>query len=164
MKRFIRQLAIVAAVFAPLMASMAPPANAASADTFVITGGGTISPGLTATGTPQAFNFSGDGTNVGTNGVAVGVHCDGTGNDAIGSIALGEGNETLTCTIGVKVIVIVCVWVRVGPFHKKTCVLVRTNPLLIMVWDPPCLFDPGQLTPPVTSYTLVCVAAVLSAP
>lgn len=159
MKRFIRHLAIVAAVFAPLMTSMAPTAKAASVDVFEITGGGSISPGLTATGTPQTFNFSGDGTNVGTDGVAVATHCDAAGSDSVGSIVIGVTVETVTCITGTKVFVLVCIDVRVGPVWIIICADAS-----IQYGGFVCAFDPGQLTPPVTSYTLACTAGYVKVP
>ena len=112
MKRLLRGLAIAAAAIAPVMASV--PANGASADTFAITGGGTITPGLGLFLANNTFHFSGTGTNVGTDGVAVTVTCAAIGDD-VGNFAAGQGNTTVTCNIGAKVIVIVCVFVRVGP-------------------------------------------------
>ena len=147
MRRLLRGLAIAAAAIAPVMASV--PASAASADTLMISGTGTITPGLTATGTPQTFNFSGSGTN----------QCAATGNDVIGSVAVGQGSITITCTIRAEVVVAACVYVRVDPLVIVGCV---DESVAVAIGV--CEFVPGQLTPPVTWFTLICGAIYMRVP
>lgn len=119
-------------------------------DEFVGTGGGTISPGLGLTPAPQAFNFAGRGTSTGTGGVPAVASCDATGDDEIGTVELGEGNATVTCDFGTDHVVAPVTFIRAGAVVWVEGFGVLWN------FDAICLFTPGQLTPPVTTYTLVC--------
>src|SRR3954469_20260700 len=153
MKRFIRGAAVAVAIITPAVMSVAPSANAATADVFTQIGGGTISPGLNVTPTPQTFTFSGSGTGVGTDGAAVSATCSASGNDAIGTLAVGEGNTTITCTIGGHTVTVNATFVRVG-----AAVVVASASGAVQLGAGICAFVTTQ-TPPVTSYTLVCLGA-----
>ncbi|MDQ1686164.1 MAG: hypothetical protein QOC82_2901 [Frankiaceae bacterium] len=94
MIRKITRLAVVMAAAATTFVS--PPANAGSIDFFTLSGTGTISPGLTTTGGPQTWSYSGNGYGV-VFGVAGPWSCSWNGNDTIGTTLQGAGGFSGTC-------------------------------------------------------------------
>src|SRR4051794_4877110 len=158
MKRFIRGAAVAVAIIAPAIMSVAPSASAASADVFTQIGSGTISPGLNVTPQPQTFNFAGTGTGAGTGGAAVPPSCNATGNDAGGTLALGEGNTAINCTVGSDSPTVNATFVRVG-----AVVVVASAGGVVKLGGGVCAFATTQ-TPPVTNYTLVCAGAYAQNP
>ena len=158
MKRFTKAAAVVVSVIAPVIMSIAPSANAAQADVFTQIGGGTISPGLNVTPTPQTFNFSGSGLGAGTGGAAVAANCSASGTDAVGTLALGEGNASISCTVGADSATVNATFVRVG-----AAVVVAAANGVVKLGAGVCAFATTQ-TPPVTSYQLVCLGGAAQAP
>lgn len=77
---------------------VALPANATTGF-ITIAGGGTISPGLTTTGSPQTFSFNGSG-DAATDTYQGSFSCTVNGNDTIGTIAQGSGAFTGNCVAG----------------------------------------------------------------
>jgi len=162
MKRFIRGMAVATAVIAPAIISIAPSAQAASAqaDVFTQSGSGTISPGLNVTPATQSFNFSGTGTGVGTGGVASPAACNAAGTDQLGTVAEGEGTANINCTIGSDSASVSAVFVRVGT-DVTVAITPSTSP--VSFGGGKCQFVPDQTTPPVTSYKLTCGGGSISA-
>ena len=157
MKRFIRGAAVAVAIITPAVMSVAPSANAATADVFTQIGGGTISPGLNAKHQPQTFNFSGSGPAAGTDGAPATANCSASGNDAVGTLAVGEGNASITCTIGAHSVTVNATFVRVG-----AAVVVASAGGVVTLGAGVCGFATTSTTLPVTSYTLACGAAYVS--
>src|SRR4051812_16563286 len=99
--RFTRTRVLLVALAAPvaMIAATTAPASAASAGVAAVTGGGTISPGLTAIPTAQTFSFGGTATVVGViNGApqaAVNHSISASGTDLAGSYAAGAGPLTV---------------------------------------------------------------------
>lgn len=157
--RLSRSRVLLVALAAPIamIAATTAPASAATAATAVVQGNGTITPGLTAIPTAQNFDFTGTATVTGvlcgTTYVAASVGITASGNDLAGNVAEGAG--TLTVTIGG------CAasgaYVRVG-----AAVVVALALPVATAATGVCVFVPGQLTPPVTSYSVTCVAAIVS--
>jgi len=159
MKRFIRGAAVAVAIAAPAIMSIAPSANAATADVFTQIGSGTISPGLNATPQPQTFNFAGSGPAAGTDGAPATANCTANGNDAVGTIAVGEGNATITCTIGSHSVTVNATFVRVG-----AAVVVVSAGGVVQLGAGICGFATTSTSLPIRSYTLACGAAYAQAP
>jgi len=157
MKRFIRGAAVAVAILAPAVMSIAP-ANAATADVFTQIGGGSISPGLNATPQPQTFNFAGSGPAAGTDGAPATANCSASGNDAVGTLAIGEGNANITCSINSHTVNVNATYVRVG------AVVVVVSAGVVQLGTGVCGFAPNGTSLPVTSYTLACGAAYVQAP
>jgi hypothetical protein len=118
MKKLVRSIAIVVAIAAPAIASVAPSASAANADAAVIQGAGTISPGLGVAPVPQSVNFGGTATIVGTHGVAATFSCAFSGSDLDGSLAEGAGIVGGGCG---PINLSLCVFVRVGGAVAVVC-------------------------------------------
>lgn len=154
---------LLAAVIAPavLLAAPASPAYASpGAAEGVITGSGSISPGLTAVPAPQNFSFSGTALLTGVvNGspevdVPHGITASGT--DLAGSYAEGAGTINITIAgyatmsgVFVRVGAVVFVTVTGGP------------PTVVGVGI--CGFVAAQIPPAgVTSYTVVCTSHSLT--
>ena len=158
MKKLVRSIAIVVAIAAPAIASVAPSASAANADAAVIQGAGTISPGLGAAPAPQSINFGGTATVVGTHGVAATFGCSFSGSDLAGS--LGEGAGTVGGGCG-PINLSLCAFVRVGGAVAVVCAGVGTPK---QAAGGVFAFTPDQ-TPPatVTSYHLAGAALYLDA-
>lgn len=150
MKKLVRSIALVVAIAAPAIASVAPSASAANADTAVIQGQGTIAPGLTAVPTAQSISFGGNATVVGTHGVAASFGCGFNGSDLAGS--LGEGAGTVGGGCG-PINLSLCAFVRVGGAVAVACAGIGTPKQGAAGLF---AFTPDQ-TPPavVTSYHLV---------
>ena len=162
-KKLVRSLFAGAALAMPLTVLAATPAAAAEADAFVITGSGTIFPGLGAVPTPppgggQAINFTGTATTVGTHGVPGTYSCSFSGTDINGSAALGVGTVSGSC----------------GPIGFTTCFFARVTAVVAVVCAdtaiPPvrgaaavCAFTPVDVNP-TTRYNLICAGAYASAP
>lgn len=153
MKKFIRALAIATAISAPAIALAAPAAQAANADAAVITGAGTITPGLTATPGPQTVSFGGNAIVVGTHSTGGTFGCSFGGNDLAGSYAEGAGTVSGFCG---PINLALCVFVRVGGVVPVICVGTGTPK---QAAGGVFAFIPGE-TPPATikDYTLAGAA------
>ena len=159
MKRILRGVAIAAAIIAPAIMSIAPSAEATTADVFAQTGQGVIAPGLGLTPFPQGFNYYGSGISAGADGVAVLAYCYATGIDVIGTIELGEGNALINCTIDSRTLSVNASFVRAG----AAMVVVAAGGIL-QFGTGVCLFIPPVQTQPVTRYQLECGAAYVQTP
>jgi len=159
MKKFFRAVAIATAIASPAIVAIAPSAQAANADVAVITGAGTISPGLTAVPTPQSVSFNGNALTVGTNGVAANYGCSFNGNDLDGSYAEGAGLVSGSCG---PISLPLCVFIRVGGVVPVVCAGTGSP---LKAAGGVFAFVPNQ-TPPsaITSYTLAGAAAYADAP
>jgi hypothetical protein len=99
--RFTRTRVLLVALAAPVavIAATTAPASAASAGVGVVTGSGTISPGLTAVPAAQTFSFGGSALVTGVvNGApeaAVAHPISASGSDLAGSYAAGAGPITV---------------------------------------------------------------------
>ena len=113
MKRIFRVVAIAVAIATSTTVSIAPPSQAATADAFTLAGGGAFSPGLSVSPQPQNFDFNGSGVAIGTGGLLMSANCTVSGQDLIGSIALGEGNLTIGCSLGSDSVSVPATFVRV---------------------------------------------------
>jgi hypothetical protein len=139
-------------IIAPAVMSIAPSANAASADVFSLQGFGTMSPGLNvAVATRQNFGFSGSGTAIGTDGAPVNANCDAYGVDIIGAIELGYGNAVLDCTIGWRSITVPIEFVRVG------MAMVISTGGIVQLGNGLCLLVDTS-SPTITGYRVTCGA------
>ncbi|HEX8004145.1 MAG TPA: hypothetical protein VF519_15765 [Mycobacteriales bacterium] len=151
MKKLVRSLFAGAAIAMPIVMVTASPA--AALDAFVITGSGTISPGLTAVPTPQSVSFTGTATSVGTTAVPGSYPCSFSGTDTLGSAAEGVGTVSGSC----------------GPFAFTNCQFVRIVGVVVVVCPPQgnpprtavavCAFQPTNVNP-TTRYNLVCAGVV----
>lgn len=159
MKRLNRCAAIAMSVIAPAIMSVAPPAQAATADGFTLVGSGTISPGLNLTPQPQNLNFSGSGPADGTDGVPTIASCSVMARDIIGAIEIGEGDATIGCTISSHTIWIYATFVRVG----TVIVLARAAGGVLELGSGICWLNTG-LGLPITGYTFFCGAEYGHAP
>ena len=117
------------------------------ANAAVITGSGTISPGLTEIPTAQSIAFTGSATVVGTEGVLATYPCSFSGSDLAGSVTEGAGTVAGSC----GPLVYDCVFVRIGVEVQVVCPVAAAAV---------CVFTPTT-TNPVRSYDLIC-SAVLS--
>ena len=161
--RFTRTRVLLVALAAPVavIAATTAPASAASAGVGVVTGAGSISPGLTAVPAQQSFSFSGNATVAGVvNGgaeVATNHAISANGTDLAGSYAAGAGPINVSLSgfptmsgFFVRVGAVVAVAV-VGPVATAGAGV--------------CGFVPGQVAPaPVTTYSVACGALALQAP
>ncbi len=152
----IKRLRVVLAAFALAVPWVVMPqaATAAGADTFVMTGSGTFSPGLGLTPQAQSLSFTGTATVVGTDGVAATYSCSITGGEFLGELAFGAGNASGGCAPPKW-----CrswTYVRVGAKWVWVCTATVLNPS-VGVMD--CLFSPSDVNP-TTNFTLVCAGKV----
>ena len=149
-----RRLFGAAALTAPLLLTVTTPAVAhplPHVDQAVITGSGSISPGLGAVPEEQSISFDGSALTVGTDGVLVTFPCSFAGTDLAGSAATGLGTVSGAC----------------GPLFFELCVFVRVTVAVAVVCatttdhtgpgEAECIFRPHD-TLPTTSYDLVCDA------
>ena len=156
MKKLVRSLSAGFALALPLAMTAASPASAAEACVFVITGSGTISPGLSAVPTPQSISFTGTMTCVGTSGVGTTYPCSFTGTDPVGSEAAGAGQVSGNCgPYGFPS----CQFVRVGVAVEVVCVDVAGT----RVATATCVFTPVDVNP-TTKYNLVCAGEYVDVP
>jgi len=148
---------LCAALAACASVSLLPVQQAtASADTLVISGSGTVSPGLAPVITrPQAITFTGTATVIGTDGILATYACQVTGTGLNDNMAAGVGYLSGSC----------------GPISFSSCTFVRdhadTNVQCLdaargRTLTGKFLFQPTDLNP-VTRYQLTGVAAYLAA-
>lgn len=149
MKTLARSLFAGATLAMPVALLAGSPAAAAGADLAVITGSGTISPGLNETPRPQSISFTGTATVVGTDGVLATFGCSFTGSDLAGSVAEGVGTVAGACG---PIAFPTCAFARVGVEVQVACA--STTP---SVGAAVCIFTPNN-TNPTTSYGLICEA------
>jgi hypothetical protein len=155
MKKLVRSLFVGAAIAMPLTLIATTPAVALGEDVGVVTGGGSISPGLGVTPANQTFHFSGTATVVGTDGVAASFSCSFDGSDSVGTAALGTGPFSGGC----------------GPISFSNCTFVRAtvavvvacNDGVVKVAAGACVFVPSDVNP-TKNYTLVCAFDYTQAP
>ena len=83
------------AAIALVTSVLAVPANA-TVGAMAMAGSGTISPGLTATGYPNTFTFSGEGVVVADTVQGL-ISCSWTGEDTIGTFTQGAGGFAGSC-------------------------------------------------------------------
>jgi hypothetical protein len=191
LKKFTPFLALAMAV-GIMMPSSAYANGGPVAGTAVVTGSGTITPGLTTTATPQSVSF--DGTAVAsvvigspndTHEVTGVLNCSFRGVDPAGTVLVGAGSGMAMCsgTGGVHATVPVVGVPAVGTNATATVTcdaLAFTRVLVVVVATATgctvdvsssaghtfgvarvtveCVFEPDQVTPPVTSYRLQCAA------
>jgi hypothetical protein len=139
---------LAVALAMPFAMLSATPAVARPADEAVVTGSGTISPGLGATPSNQSFSFNGTGTVVGTDGVAATFSCSANGT-GFGNVAGGVGNFSGSC----------------GPVAFSDCTLVLSAGVVSFACTETgspareaqgeCQFTPSNVNP-VTAYTVIC--------
>jgi len=86
----------LAAVALGAIGVAALPASA-STGAAVISGSGTITPGLTVSGGPQTFSFDGSGQ-AATDSYQGAFSCHVDGDDSIGTLAQGSGGFSGTCS------------------------------------------------------------------
>lgn len=151
MKNLVRSLLVGAAL--PVAMFQAQPASAAYVDIAVITGSGTISPGLSPTVQSQSISFSGTATVVGTDGLPGTYSCNFTGT-GFGNMLGGTGNVAGNC----------------GPVNFPACTFVFTGVHVtvgcavdIGVGAADCVFTPVDVNP-TTRYNLVCGAFLVQVP
>ncbi|HEX8004139.1 MAG TPA: hypothetical protein VF519_15735 [Mycobacteriales bacterium] len=145
---------LVAGAAAALAFPVAPPAEALDANVYVITGSGTLSPGLTVVPTPQSISFTGTASYASTFPVGLGGYsCSFSGTDQIGSVLLGLGSLSGSCgpTSGVDMVL-----VRVGPTLSLTTAVIASASRGLH-FD--CVFQPTNVNP-TTRFNLACVVAV----
>jgi hypothetical protein len=154
MRNISRTMLAGAAVFMPLTMIASSPATAAAADTFVIQGSGTISPGLTTTPTNQSISFTGTATVVGTHGTPGTYSCSFSGTSSIPeTTANGAGTVSGSCG---PIAFSSCTYVRAGVNVAVNCTEgTRTA-------TAKCVFNPGN-TNPTTRYTLICTGTYTEA-
>ena len=142
-----RSLCTAVAVAMPLVLVSGNPATAAGADAMVVTGSGTISPGLTLVPVSQSISFAGTATVAGTHGVLATYSCSFSGT-LIAGVAGGAGSISGSC----------------GPISFDVCFAVAVIGSWSIVcqdgtrrsaqgWE--CEFSPSD-TLPTTRYTLLC--------
>ena len=144
---------IVALVAVPLVMLTSTPAGAAQANAMLVTGSGTISPGLTVIPTGQSLSFTGTATMVGTYGLAARYSCSWSGS-ATGSLAAMTGTISGNCG---PVTFHVCVFVSLAPRVKIACP--QSSPSGFTAFD--CTFTPVDVNP-TTKYNLMCEGAHVS--
>ncbi|MCU1591853.1 MAG: hypothetical protein JWP11_3109 [Frankiales bacterium] len=159
--KFSRTRLLLVAVAAPvaLVAATTAPASAASAGVAVVTGTGSISPGLTAVPSGQSFSFGGTALVTGVVNsapeAAVSHSISASGSDLAGSYAEGAG------TLNVNISGLPSmggVFVRIG-----AVVLVAVTGPVASAGAGVCGFVAAQLPPAtVTDYTVACGSLALS--
>lgn len=149
-----------AAIAMPLVMVGTSPAAAANVDVAVITGSGTISPGLSVVPVPQSISFSGSATVVGTHGVLTTYGCSFSGSDINGSIAAGVGTVSGSCG---PISFDTCVFVRVLDVVQVVCAGASASGPTVKGASAECVFQPNN-TLPTTSYTLTCKAEYVGQP
>lgn len=150
------------ALAAPMLLTLSAPAAVADplphADVSLITGSGTISPGLGVFPVPQSISFTGTATAVGTTGPGVTtLSCSFSGTDPAGSAAAGAGTVSGNCG---HLNFSLCVFVRQGPHVTVTCTSTGSHTGGAVA---ECVFEPHAVLP-TTSYDLVCTAVSVLAP
>lgn len=151
MKILTRSLVAAAALAMPAL--ITSPAEAADAGVFIISGSGTISPGLTPVPDDQSINFSGTATVIGTQSGSYG--CSFSGNDPAGSTAAGSGTVSGGCG---PISNLTCTFVRVAGVVQVVCVDAAGT----RVAEATCVFTPTDVNP-TTRYTLTCVGTYADA-
>jgi hypothetical protein len=158
-KRLLATPVLAVALTVGLMAGNAVPAHATSAAAAVVQGSGTISPGITPTGTnTNSFTFTSVSittAGVVNNAASVGTSgCGASGGSSIENLALALGSGTWSCSTGVLAGVGGgLTYVRVGAVVPVVLTGGLTGALA-------CVFTANQ-TPPatITSYGLNCAGA-----
>jgi hypothetical protein len=153
----LRSLLIAVALPVAMTAGTAQPASALTDATGTVTGAGSINPPLDLVPAWHQFNFSGLAVvsgvvcNVPQVALPVDVHADGV--DLEGNVAAGVG----TLNVHMEGCTWSGVWVRVG----ASVSIALTSPVGTFgsAW---CGFVPGQVTPPVTTFSVSCVAHLAS--
>lgn len=126
------------------LALVAVPASPAAAQPFLMTGSGTISPGLTPIPAPQSVSFSGTATVP-----AGGTYSCSFGGTETGSVAVSVGNWGGGCGP------FQCPdWIatRVGSWQELTCSVAQVGSLPLNLT---CLWVPID-TNPVRHFSLIC--------
>jgi hypothetical protein len=145
----------VATVGLGVLAIAALPASASSG-AATISGSGGISPGLTTTGGPQTFSFSGSGT-AATDTYQGAFSCTVNGNDTIGTVQQGSGGFTGSCTAGATTEPVSGTYVRVGAAVNLSG-SIGPGPVS-GTFTGACTFEAGGL-PPVVAFQVQCHVAV----
>lgn len=136
----------------PLTLVAATPASAADANTFLMQGSGTISPGLGVNvSDAQSMNFTGTATMVGTHGVLATYGCSFSGS-FVGNLAAGTGNLSGSCgpmPLACAFVYVLGMWVGtcVGSVTAAFNCTVRYNNVL-----------------PSTSYSATCLGQSVTVP
>lgn len=151
------------AIAVPLVFATTTPAYATTAATSVVTGSGTISPGLGVAGPPQTFSFASSSTT--TTGLACDAQLVGSGavtisasgNDIIGSYAAGTGAVTIKVKASAT-----CELTLVGTYVRVGVAVVVAASAGTNAAGGVCVFQPVQSPPaPVTNYNLTCAASMV---
>lgn len=160
-RRVIRRALVAGAALVMLVGSSVPPSEAvANLAVGALFGGGTISPGLNVVPAAQTWTFSGSALMAGVMQKSPGTgssSCTASGSSTIAeTFTYGAGTGTWSCST--------------GPLAGKGggLLYVRAGALVLVVLTAPavqggalvCVFTPGSLNLPVTSYSLSCVAAI----
>src|SRR4051794_15202854 len=161
--RFTKTRVLLVALAAPvaMIAATSAPASAASAGVGVVTGAGSISPGLTAVPAPQTFSFGGSALVTGVvNGApeaATPHSISASGNDLDGNYAAGAG----TLTVNLSGLPSMSgFFVRVG-----AVVAVAVTGPVASAGTGICGFVPTEAPPAaVQHYSVACGALALQAP
>jgi hypothetical protein len=156
-------LSVVAAGASAAVLAMGPAGAATDVAAGTISGGGTISPGLSATPTTQSFTFSGSGSVQDPSDPAGSgtYNCSVSGNSTIAETsAHGAGTFSGSCNGPLSIAVTNGTYVRVGASVTAEGNGTASNGSSGH-FEANCVFVPGQ-TPPnnVVSYTLTCSVAL----
>lgn len=142
-----RSLCAAVTLALPLVMSAATPASAAGANTVVISGSGTISPGLTHVPADQWVTFTGTATVTGTNGVLATYSCSFGGNVFDATVVAGLGYVSGSCG---PIDFTNCQWLH--QFGHASIVCVDTRVTLAQL---ECVFSPTNVLP-ATQYSVLC--------
>jgi len=129
-------------------------------DAAVITGSGTISPGLGPVPAAQSVSFTGTATVVGTDGILATYGCSFSGTDLAGSLLEGVGTVSGACG---PLAFNTCVFLRIAAEVQVVCADVTVDPGApsAAVGAGVCVFVPTSSNP-VTTYDLICAAAAVA--
>ena len=156
-------LSVVAAGASAAVLAMGPASAATDIAAGTISGTGGIAPGLTASPTPQNFNFNGTGTITdATNSAGSGTYtCNVAGNSTIAETAAhGLGTFTGGCSGPLSINVTAGTYVRAGASVTAVGHATASNGSSGH-FQANCVFQADQ-TPPATvvSYHLTCTVAL----
>ncbi|HEX8002036.1 MAG TPA: hypothetical protein VF519_05010 [Mycobacteriales bacterium] len=145
----LRAAAVAVAATTAVVPAAAPPAHAAWADLLIVTGAGTISPGLTEVPRAQSISFSGAATAIGSDGIPATWACAWSATGLNDTVAAGFGSASGSCG---PVSFSSCQWTREGTDVQIFCVDPSGKAL-----HGRFVFQPGNVNP-ITRFTLAGTA------